>query len=75
MISSLKNLPYEERLRAYHHCTTAAKQCMILVYQIFHGLVNVNPSTFFLPASMDTTRGHNFKIFKSHTSINTSKSE
>jgi len=74
MISNLKNLPYEERLRAlnlpslYYHCKRGD---MILVYQIFHGLVNVNPLTFFPPASMDATCGHNFKIFKSHTSVNT----
>ena len=42
MISSLKTLPYEERLRAlnlpslYYH---RKRGDMILVYQIFHGLV------------------------------------
>ena len=74
MISSLKNLPYEERLRALNLPSLYYRRKrgdMILVYQIFHGLVNVNPLTFFPPASMDTTRGHNFKIFKSHTSVNT----
>ena len=38
---------------------------MILVYQIFHGLIDVNPS--FLPALTDITQGHNYKIFKPHT--------
>jgi len=39
---------------------------MILAYQIFHGLIDVNPLTFFPPAPTDTTRGHNYKILVSH---------
>jgi len=72
MISSLKNLLYEERLRALNLPSLYFRHKrgdMILVYQIFHYPVNVNPLTS--PASMDTTRDHNFKIFKSHTSVNT----
>ena len=50
MVSSLRNLPYEERLRAldlpslYFH---RKREDMIPVYQIFHGLIYVNPLTFF----------------------------
>ena len=40
---------------------------MILVYQIFHGLIDINPSIFFAPATVSTTRGHNYKIFKPHS--------
>ena len=64
MISSLKNLPYKERLRAlnlpslYYCCKRGD---MILIYQIFHGLVNVNPLTFFhlllwMPSVITTSR-------------------
>ena len=70
MVSSIRNLPYEERLRALNLPSLYYRRKrgdMILVYQIFHGLINVNPLNFFPPASTDFTRGHNYKIFKSHT--------
>jgi len=71
MVPSLRHLPYEDRLRALNLPSLHYRRKrgdMILVYQIFHGLIDVNPLTFFPPASTDITRGHNFKIFKSHTS-------
>ena len=40
---------------------------MILVYQIFHGLIVVNPQIFFSTALTDITRSHNYKIFSPHT--------
>ena len=68
MVSSLRNLPYKERLRtlnlpSLYYCRKRGD--MILVYQILHGLIDVNLLTFF---PTDVTHGHNFKIFKSHTS-------
>ena len=40
---------------------------MILVYQLFHDLINILVSLFFTPPPIGITRGHNFKIFKPHT--------
>ena len=37
---------------------------MILVYQMLHGLINVDASFFFSPTTYTFTRGHNFKLFK-----------
>ena len=38
---------------------------MILVYQILHGLLNVDASFFFSPTTYYTpTRGRNFKLYK-----------
>ena len=37
---------------------------MILVYQILHGLLNVDASFFFSPTNYTPTRGHNFKLYK-----------
>ena len=64
MVSSLRNLPYEEQLRALGlpslcYCHKRG------VYQIFHGLIDVNPSIFFSPTLTDITH---YKIFKIHTS-------
>ena len=69
MVSSLRNLPDEERLRALglpSLCYRRKRGDMILVYQIFR-LIDVNPSIFFSPALIDITRGHSYKIFKPHT--------
>ena len=67
LVSSIRN---EERLRALNLPSLYYRRKrgdMILVYQIFHGLINVNPLNFFPPASTDFTRGHNYKFYKSHT--------
>ena len=37
---------------------------MILVYQLIHGLLNVDASFFFSPAFYTPTRGHRFKLYK-----------
>ena len=38
-----------------------------IVYQLFHNFFNIDTSAFFIPATITTTRGHNYKLFKSHT--------
>ena len=40
---------------------------MIFVYQLFHDNFTINSSVFFTPATASNTRGHNYKLFKSHT--------
>ena len=40
---------------------------MTFVYQLFHNFFNIDTSAFFIPATVTTTRGHNYKLFKSHT--------
>ena len=37
---------------------------MIFVYQLFHIFFNIDMSAFFIPATITTTRGHNYKLFK-----------
>ena len=39
---------------------------MILVYQIFHRLIDINPSIFFTPV---TIRGHNFIYVFNHADL------
>ena len=38
---------------------------MIFVYQLFYNFFNIDTSAFFIPATITTTRGHNYKLFKS----------
>ena len=40
---------------------------MIFVYQLFHDNFTINSSVFFTPTTASNTRGHNHKLFKSHT--------
>ena len=58
MVSTIKNLPYNERLIIlklpslyYRH----KRGDMVLVYQIHHRLIDINLSIFFTPATISTT--------------------
>ena len=71
LVTSIRNLPYNEHLSilklAYLYYRRRRGD-VILVYQIFHGLIDINPSIFFaLLQSVLATRGHNYKIFKPHS--------
>ena len=70
LVTSIRNLPYNERLSILKLPSLYYRRRrgdMILVYQIFHGLIDINPSIFFAPATISTTRGHNYKISKPHS--------
>ena len=72
LVTSIRNLPYNERLSilklpSLYIYYRRRRGDMILVYQIFHGLIDFNPSIFFAPATISTTKGHNYKIFKPHS--------
>ena len=70
LVTSIRELPYNERLSTLKLPSLYYRRRrgdMILVYQIFHGLIDINPSIFFAPATVSTTRGHNYKIFKPHS--------
>ena len=70
LVTSIRSLPYNERLSILKLPSLYYRRRrgdMILVYQIFHGLIDINPSIFFAPATISTTRGHNYKIFKPHS--------
>jgi len=38
----------------------------MIMYQIFHNLVNVNSSLLFSYPHLSSTRGHNYKVYKSY---------
>lgn len=67
LVASVRQLPYEERLRAlnmpslYHR---RRRGDMITVYQVLRGGVHVDPSQFFSTATTTHTRGHRWKITK-----------
>ena len=67
LVPSLRELPFAERvshLRLPSLYYRRNRGDMILVYQILHGLLNVDASFFFSPTTYTPTRGHNFKLYK-----------
>ena len=69
MVASIRHLPYTDRLKILKLPSLQYRRMrgdMILVYQLFHDLINIPVSLFFTPAPTGITRGHNFKIFKPH---------
>ena len=67
MVSSLRHLPYEKRLRALQLPSLYYRRKrgdMIFTYQVLNGAVDGIPSDFFTLATDSTTRGHPFKLLK-----------
>ena len=70
MLPELYNLTYAERLHLLKLPSLYYRRRrgdMIFVYQLIHNFFNIDTSAFFIPATVTTTRGHNYKLFKSHT--------
>ena len=67
LVSNLRHLPYEQRLRVLQLPSLYYRRRrgdMIHMYQMFHGGVDANPSLIFTLASDSTTRGHPYKLRK-----------
>ena len=66
MLESIRHKPYTERLNILQLPSLYYRRRrgdMIFTYQLFHGGVDMNPSTFFTLAD-GPTRGHPFKLRK-----------
>ncbi len=72
-IPSLKELPYQDRLRRLGLPTLAYRRLrgdLIQVYKIMHGLNDIDKEKLFHMADQETgTRGHPYKIHKQHTRL------
>ena len=69
MIQPLRDLPYHTRLHQLKLPSLTYRRRrgdMIIIYQITHHLLNIPFPTFFTPSSYISTRGHNYKLLKSH---------
>ena len=67
MISSIRHLPYEERLRRLQLPSLYYRRRrgdMIHMFQMFSGGIDVNPEELFTLARRSTTRGHPLKVLK-----------
>ena len=69
MIQPLRDLPYHTRLHQLNLPSLTYRRRrgdMIIIYQITHHLLNIPFPAFFTPSSYISTRGHNYKLLKSH---------
>ena len=69
MIRPLRDLPYHARLCQLNLPSLAYRRRrgdMILIYQITHQLLKISFPAFFTPSLHASTRGHNYKLLKSH---------
>ena len=65
MLPDFRGLSYKDRLSRYHLQSLFARRLyfdLVCVYKIIHGLIDVDPSSFFDFNSDPHTRGHKFKI-------------
>ena len=73
LISSLKGVPYNSRLRLLNLTSLELRRLrgdLIQVYKIVHGFVNLSFSDFFRFANSKITRGHCLKLQKVQSRIN-----
>ena len=67
LVTSIRHLPYEERLQTLKLPTLFYRRRrgdMIQMYQLFNGGVDLSPEEFFSTATDDRTRGHSRKVQK-----------
>ena len=69
LVTSLRHLPYAERLKALRLPSLQYRRRrgdVILTYQIMHGLLDLPCDNFFQNATVGTTRGNTRKVAKPH---------
>jgi hypothetical protein len=72
LIPSLKNLPYEERLRnlgMYSLVCRRQRGDLIETFKLLTGVEKVPHEKFFQPAVVSSTRGHSQKLYRSQSKL------
>ena len=75
MISEIRNLPYTERLKKCKLMSLESRRRrydLIETFKIMKDIYKTDKNKMFR-MKMNQTRGHEFKIFKNHTRLNTRK--
>ena len=68
-VQDISNLPYHDRHLHLNLSTLSYRRFradMIMIYNMLHNNVNLDPNEFFQLRSNSITRGHNYKLFKPH---------
>ena len=71
LIENIKDLPYQDRLRALNMPSLQHRRLrgdMIETFKIITGVLNVDKETFFKSSRNVGTRGHCYKLYKQHAS-------
>jgi len=69
LVSEIKELQYVDRLKHLNLPSLRYRRRrgdLIYAYKLFHNMLDMDSSSLFTLRSISITRGHNFKIFKSH---------
>ena len=66
MIRPLRDLPYHARLCQLNMPSLAYRRRRGVIYQITQQLLKISFPAFFTPSLHASTRGHNYKLLKSH---------
>ena len=75
-LPSLRDLPYNARLTHLNLDTLYARRLrfdLTTIYKIFHGLIKIDRSSLFHLSTDLRTRGHNYKLFMSHSHLDVRK--
>ena len=73
LIKGYEKLPYDQRLKSLGIYTLFCRRQqgdLIELFKILNGYYDINPSQFFTPSNITSTRGNCMKLFKSHTKPN-----
>ncbi len=66
-VTSMRHLPYEERLQRLGLHSLQRRQLLadlITAFKIFKGLLDIDPNLFFLPPARRGLRGHSFMVLQ-----------
>ena len=72
LVAALADLPYEDRLR---HLDLHSLYCrrqradLITIYKLLHNKIQIDSSYFFTLNTFTTTRGHDYKLYKTQTRL------
>ena len=73
LIKGYEKLPYDQRLKSLGIYTLFCRRQrgdLIEVFKILNGYYNINPSQFFIPSDVTSTRGNCMKLFKPRNRLN-----
>jgi ribonuclease P/MRP protein subunit RPP40 len=76
MLPCLRQLTYEQRLTKLRLQTLHTRRLrfdLITVYKILHGIIDIDPGTFFKLCVDQRTRGHKYKLATTYSRLNARK--
>ena len=67
LVKGYEILPYDQRLKSFYTLFCSRQRGdLIVVFKILNGHYDINPSQFFTPSNVTSTRGNCMKLYSSH---------